>query len=241
MIDPEDVAPLSANAGADDIEEYESKIADNRRIKKRNTVIKAAIAIAMITSLAAVLIYFNFIDGKADPNPSIPTPEVTDGESQSEDDSTQAVRPPEGSSVGNSLPALTLDIVGSDEKFSTRENLGKVTVLNFWYTTCGPCVEELPHFNEVANEMPDQITVVAIHVDQPWVNVSQWVADTHPEWNEGEMIIAYDTGYVAQSLFSIQACPVTVVIDPNGVITDIFIGSLSRDELVEAIDKAIGK
>ena len=41
-----------------------------------------------------------------------------------------------------------------------------------------------------------------------------------------------------QSLFSIQAFPVTVVIDKNRVITDIFVGEISKDTLVTAIEKA---
>jgi hypothetical protein len=52
------------------------------------------------------------------------------------------------------------------------------------------------------------------------------------------MLIAWDTAAVCQNMFNIQACPVTVVIDANGIITDSFVGSVTADELNAAVAKA---
>ena len=54
-------------------------------------------------------------------------------------------------------------MVGSDETFSVAGNRGKITVINFWYTTCTPCVQELPHFNDVYEEYKDYVDIIAIH------------------------------------------------------------------------------
>ena len=48
-----------------------------------------------------------------------------------------------------------------------------------------------------------------------------------------------DDETACQELFDIQACPTTIVINGEGVITDKFIGSITHDELVAAVEKAI--
>ena len=170
----------------------------------------------MACILAFTLIYFNVID---------------------RDDA-----PPTGVGVGDTCPDITLPLVGSDESFSVQDNLGRVTVLNFWYTTCTPCLEELPHYYDVAKEYSDYATIVATHIYWPNLDVKGWIASSsgHPEWNDGTMLIAYDEGKKCQNLFGMEAFPVTIVIDTEGVISDYFTGALTRDELVEAIEKALG-
>ena len=74
------------------------------------------------------------------------------------------------------------------------------------------------------------------------MDAAGWIDSTsgHPEWNDGTMLIAWDDAMACQKLFKIQACPTTVVIDGDGVITDIFIGSVTHDELKAAVEKALG-
>jgi thiol-disulfide isomerase/thioredoxin len=119
---------------------------------------------------------------------------------------------------------------------------GKVTVINFWFTTCGPCLHELPYFYQVAGDYADRVSVVAVHIEQRNVNVTDFIQNGsgHPEWNDGTMLIGWDTSSYCLKLFRIQACPVTVVINADGVITDYFVGSLMKDELVAAVEKALG-
>jgi len=62
------------------------------------------------------------------------------------------------------------------ESFNVR-NAGKVTVLNFWGTWCGPCKAELPHFDEVAREYGDRITMVAVHSYQGITNAPAYIAE----------------------------------------------------------------
>ena len=149
-----------------------------------------------------------------------------------------------GTAVGNTCPAIVLDLIGRDDKFSVEENAaaGKVTVLNFWFTTCGPCLHELPYFYQVAGDYADRVSVVAVHIEQRNVNVTDFIQNGsgHPEWNDGTMLIGWDTSSYCLKLFRIQACPVTVVINADGVITDYFVGSLMKDELVAAVEKALG-
>ena len=169
-------------------------------------------------------------------------------ESTTEPETTETdhpTKPPVGTSVGNTCPAISLDIVGSNEKINVQENNaeGRVVVLNFWFTACRPCLAELPYFYQVATDYADRIKVVAVHIEQPYVDVTDFIANAsgHPEWNDGTMLIGWDTGMYCQQLFQIQACPTTIVINAEGVITDKFIGALDHDELVAVVEKALEK
>ena len=188
-----------------------------KKNKKRNVIVKSITGVLMIAVLVAAVASSNLF-----------TPETT-----------------KGIEVGNTCPDLVIDVAESDLKFDVQAELaqGKVVVLNFWYTTCGPCLEELPYFYEAAREYGDAVSIIAIHVEQSWVNdVRGFIEDyDHPEWNDGTMQIGWDTGRVCEKLFRIQACPVTVVISPSGIITDLFDGGLEKHELVSSIENAIVK
>ena len=189
-----------------------------KKLKKRNTIIKATVGALMALVLCVTLVYCNFIDGKD--------------------------APPTGVSVGDTCPDITIDIVGSDDKFDVQleNDLGKVVVLNFWYTTCGPCLEELPDFYQAAKDFGNDISIAAIHIDMQNVDATDFIANSdHPEWNDGTMTICWDTENALVELFGIQACPVTVVINTDGVITNYFDGKVKADELIAAIEKALGE
>ena len=193
----------------------------------------------MAALLATTLIYYNFIDGRSE-EPPIDTETYTETE-QETDNETEVEKPPVGIEVGNTCPDITLSLIGKDENFSVQDNAGRVTVLNFWYTTCTPCLAELPHFYDVAKEYKDDVTIVATHIYWQGLDVEGFIKDSsgHPEWADGTMLIAYDDNAYCQNLFKMMAFPVTIVIDADGVITDSFIGGLTRDELVAAIEKAM--
>ena len=197
--------------------------------KKRSLTVKIITVVVMISVLVAVIVSTGIIGDK---NPVTSDPGVNDSNQQTV-----------GTQVGNACPDIILDMVGTDTKFNVRaENeSGKVVVLNFWYTTCGPCVEELPYFYEAARDYGDKISVIAIHIYMPNVNVTEYIQNDsgHPEWNDGTIKIGWDTASACANLFKIQACPTTVVIDSDGIITDLFVGSLKQTELVSAIDKAL--
>ena len=232
---------------AENEEEKKKAEAQAKKLKTRNTIIKIVVGVLMAAVLGTALVYFNFIDGQ-DENTFLPGFEEStqpDNNSGTTDPDTPAVKPPVGTKVEQTCPNISLDIVDSTEKFNVQKETseGRVVILNFWYTTCGPCLEELPYFYEVATDYADRVSVAAVHIEQPNIEVTDFILNDsgHPEWNDGKMTIGWDTGMKLINLFNIQACPVTVVINTDGVITDYFVGSLHKDELVAAVEKALGE
>ena len=52
---------------------------------------------------------------------------------------------------GKEMPYLSLKII-SGEKIETQNLKGKVIVINLWFTTCYPCILELPALNRLVEE-----------------------------------------------------------------------------------------
>ena len=162
-----------------------------------------------------------------------------------------------GNQVGNlcydyDLPIITAD--GIQEETLDPTTLGRVTVINFWYTTCGPCVAELPYFDEVARKYADDIAVVAVHgmfpvtapnfiaeeyPDSPIVFLSDFVPEgVDPADPQYEL---FRTGYYTMLGGVNNAYPRTVIVDENGIITHIFPGPVTHEELENAVKEALDK
>ena len=67
-------------------------------------------------------------------------------------------------------PNATIEIIdqfsGIEEFINAKEY--EVTVLNFWSTTCPPCIKELPHFNQLATKYMDKkVKILLISLEDP--------------------------------------------------------------------------
>lgn len=52
--------------------------------------------------------------------------------------------------------------MGAEQKLKSLQ--GKVVVLDFWATYCGPCLELIPHLKKIEEKYPDSVQVVGLHV-----------------------------------------------------------------------------
>ena len=66
-----------------------------------------------------------------------------------------------GTEIGNLLPDFTTELL-SGETFRLSDFRGRVVIINFWGTTCAPCVAELPYYEQLKVQYPD-VEILAIH------------------------------------------------------------------------------
>ena len=124
------------------------------------------------------------------------------------------------------------------------ESKGKVLVVNFWATWCAPCVAEFPEFTSIDQKYRQQgVKVVGISADElsdidskviPFVRKqkAQFRIAVQAVEDPQEMIDVVDKKWGGE-------LPATFVYDKRGNRVFVKYGIIDRDQLVEAIDKAL--
>jgi cytochrome c biogenesis protein CcmG, thiol:disulfide interchange protein DsbE len=110
---------------------------------------------------------------------------------------------------------------------------GKVVLLNFWASTCVPCIEEIPSLEELQRRMP-QLAVVAISMDEDRDAYQHFLdkyhIGLHTIWDEKQSV---------NPLYGTYRYPETYVIDRNGMLRRKFIGpqTWTSPEIMEYLAK----
>ncbi|MDR3723758.1 MAG: TlpA disulfide reductase family protein [Terracidiphilus sp.] len=96
---------------------------------------------------------------------------------------------------------------------------GKVVLVNFWATWCGPCVLEMPSLLALHHQLPN-VAILAISVDEDASAYSNFIARRRID-----LITVRDPEQKAANLFHSDMWPETFVIDRQGVIRRKFVGA----------------
>lgn len=99
----------------------------------------------------------------------------------------------------------------------TRHTLGelqgKVVILNFWATWCGPCREEMPALDQIAKQYPDKVVVLGINK----LEQAEQVAAYSSELGLSFPLIVNPSGDIPDR-YGVRALPTTYVVRPDGMI-----------------------
>ncbi|MDX1934821.1 MAG: redoxin domain-containing protein [Capsulimonadales bacterium] len=132
-------------------------------------------------------------------------------------------------SVGLAIgtPAPDFKAVGADGKVVRLSDLkGKIVILDFWATWCGPCQRSMPHLEKVYRRVKDQgVTVLALCVWDEKSEYDKWIATRKATFT---FPTAFDTGgranSIASKLYEVTGIPTQYVIDKDGKVAAVFVG-----------------
>lgn len=110
------------------------------------------------------------------------------------------------------------------KNFSANELEGKVSLINFWSTTCVPCIEELPYLNKIQETFGTKLHFIAITHD-PKEKVDRFL--TGHEFN---FIHITDSLKELQSYFSPIRNPITFIVDKKGNVQEIT-GNIDEEKM----------
>ena len=102
---------------------------------------------------------------------------------------------------------------------------GKIVLIDFWATWCGPCRAALPHIRDIAKKFQGEpLVLLSIGLDDDEQKWKKFVADngmTWPQYFDGGF-----TGPIARA-FGVHVIPQTFTIDADGVLQDQHVGDAS--------------
>jgi len=116
---------------------------------------------------------------------------------------------------------------------SMDELTGKVVLIDFWATWCGPCRESVPHIREVAKDFQGQpLVILSVSLDKDQTKWKEFIAKNGMTWAQ-----YYDGGFTGpmSTMFNVQAIPHTFTIDADGVLQEERIGDSSIEGKIKKL------
>ena len=120
-----------------------------------------------------------------------------------------------GSRQGQQAPALDLPLVGKAGRLSLADHQGKVVLLSFWASWCGPCRVEIPALDKAWEQYKDKdVLFLGVSLDDHPAEAEVFLRNlpvSYPMVIDAGGVRTTDSWWVA-------SLPTTVIIDKGGVI-----------------------
>lgn len=122
------------------------------------------------------------------------------------------------------------DMNGVDVKLASFK--GKVIVLNFWATWCGPCRAEIPSLVSLQTEYPKDLVVLGVSVDDPVEKLKPYATEMKMNY---PVLVGNGREDVQDAYGPLWGIPVSVFIDRDGKIAKKHSGIASREQFEQEI------
>ena len=126
---------------------------------------------------------------------------------------------------GDAYRDFTTTLVDGSE-FTLSDQEGKVILLNFWATWCGPCVGEMPAFTRLVETYGEDLALLAVNCGEDEETVRSFL-----EKNEYTFPVALDPEYAVCLLYPSEFIPYTVIIGTDGKVAAIETGADDADTM----------
>ncbi|PZR05784.1 MAG: hypothetical protein DI539_24800 [Flavobacterium psychrophilum] len=122
-----------------------------------------------------------------------------------------------GAPVRNfTLPRYTAEAIDS---ISLQQFAGKVVLLDFWFKSCGPCMQAMPHYNTLQQKFgKDGFQLITINIEDGEDDMKFFYNKYQPN---------YHMLFKGQALFDqlgLSGCPSSILLDKNSKVTHVFHG-----------------
>lgn len=137
-----------------------------------------------------------------------------------------------------SCSAQPVNETGSSKQINIQAYKGKVVLIDFWATWCGPCLKSMPFFNHLHHQQQKNgLEILAINVDEQPETAKQFLQQRPVDYP----VLLDPIGNCPRS-FDVQAMPSSYLIDKSGNIRHIHKGFRDEDPialsaLIEALLK----
>ncbi len=181
------------------------------------------VAALVILSVGVAIWYFEFAGGSTSP-----VREAGYGVIALPDDANTTGRAP-AAQEGRAAPNFQLRTI-YDDTSTLLDFRGNYVVLNFWASWCGPCRTETPILQDFSVAHPDKnVVVVGINQqEQPGT-----ARDFAEEFDVTYPMLLDRTGQVSDAYRVSSQLPVTIIIDPDGVVVRTHVGPVLRESDLE--------
>lgn len=143
-----------------------------------------------------------------------------------------------GCGTRDAAPESTFVLIDG-AKTTTTELKGKVTLVNFWATTCVSCVKEMPMLVDTHHKFKGrgyETVAVAMSYDPP-----NWVLNFAQSRQLPFKVALDNTGEIAKAWGDVKLTPTTYLVDKQGNIVKRFVGEPDKAALHNLIEELLAK
>lgn len=161
--------------------------------------------------------------------------EAPDGAEKVEEFASQGPATPKSPLEGKPAPDFTgTTLAGETVTLSALR--GKVVLVDFWATWCGPCRMELPHIQKLRDEHGGELEILAVS------NEKLGTIQRYVEAKGYTFTTVHDPSRSISGLYGVSSLPTVVIVDGEGTVTSHLIGLRSEEALRGALaDAGLGK
>ncbi len=141
------------------------------------------------------------------------------------------------SEISIGKPAPNFSAPSPDGKvISLKESLGKVTIIDFWASWCGPCRVENPNVVAMYNELHDKgLNIIGVSLDKDATKWKEAIAKDKLTWNQVSNLEQWSEPIAKQ--YNVQSIPATFILDAKG---NIVARDLRGDALKAKVKELLG-
>jgi cytochrome c biogenesis protein CcdA/peroxiredoxin len=137
---------------------------------------------------------------------------------------------PIGLAIGERAPDFAVNSLDGD-LIQLSELRGKVVLVNFWGTWCGPCIREMPELQALYDQQTENFTIIALATEP---DTEELVRNFQAEMGI-TFPLALDSGNAVNDIYGITSQPSTFILDQEGVILYKHFGAITQEQISEVL------
>jgi len=139
--------------------------------------------------------------------------------------------------ISTKFPDLKKYNLESDSDYNLK---GKILLIDFWASWCGPCKDAFPVLNQIQKEYSKKgVLVVGINVDRDKKLMSRFLKK-----NNCDFLVLHDKSKGLVSKMDIKTLPTSFIVDPNGIIKSVHAGfnkKTTKKNYIRSLNKLISQ